>query len=107
MTASPIEFPSLRKSVPVLSLPEAPDAKPFDALYRPLPSDAYAPPLSTALRLAREGLTEQQTANIHDHMAMVTAAVKLEFHLRQVLAALDADRAAVVRPLAERQGGAA
>lgn len=107
MTTSPIEMPSLRNSVPVLSLPEAPDVKPFDALYKPLPSDAYAPPTSTALRLAREGLVEQQMANIHDHTAMVRAATILEFHLRQVLAALDADRAAPVRPLAERQGGAA
>lgn len=109
MTTSPIEMPDLRNSVPVLSLPEAPlpDVKPTDALYRPLPSDAYAPPLSTALRLAREGLAEQQAANIHDHTATVRAATILEFHLRQVLAALDADRAAVVRPLTERQGGAA
>jgi hypothetical protein len=105
MTTSPIEMPG--HSTPVLSLAEAPDAKPFDALYKPRLSDGYAPPLSTALRLAREGLTEQQTANIHDRTAMVRAATILEFHLRQVLAALDADRAAAVRPLAEGKGGAA
>lgn len=107
MTASPIEMPGLRNSVPVLSLPEVPDAKPFSALYVPLPSDAYAPPLDIALRLARRDLAAQQAANIHDHTAMVTAATVLEVRLRLLLAALDADDAAVVRPLAERQGGAA
>lgn len=109
MTTSPIEFPSLRNSVPVLSLPEAPPpaVRPSDALYQPLPSDAWAPPLSIALRLAREDLAVQQMADIHDHGAMVRAAVTLEVRLRQLLDALDADRAATVRPLAERQGGAA
>lgn len=68
-----------------------PDAKPLDALYVPRPSDAWAPPLSTALRLAREDLAAQQGACIHDHRAMVTAATTLEIRLRQLLAALDAD----------------
>lgn len=108
MTASPIEMPG-RESVPVLSLPEAPlpDVRPSDALYQPLPSDAWAPPLSIALRLAREDLAVQQMANVQDHTAMITAATVLEVRLRQLLDALDADAAAVVRPLAERQGGAA
>lgn len=107
MSTSPIDLPGV--SVRVMTLPEAPlpDAKPVQALYQPRPSDAYAPPLSTALRLAREGLAAQQDANIHDHTAMVKAATCLEFHLRQVLDALDADGAALVRPLAERAGGAA
>lgn len=107
MTASPIEMPG--RSVPVLSLPEAPspDVRPVDALYQPRPSDAYAAPLDIALRLAREDLAEQQSADIHDREAMIRAAVVLEVRLRGLLAALDADRAAPVRPLAERQGGAA
>lgn len=106
MTASPIEMPG--RSVPVLSLPEAPlpDAKPVEALYTPYPSDAYAAPLDIALRLAREDLAAQQTANIHDPVAMIRAAVTLEVRLRGLLDALDADRAAPVRPPAERQGGA-
>jgi hypothetical protein len=76
-----------------MTLPEAPlpDAKPVEALYRPRPSDAYAPPLSTALRLAREALAAQQGANVYDHVAMVKAAVSLEIRLRELLAALDAD----------------
>lgn len=60
-------------------------------LYEPHPSDAYVPPLSSALRLAREDLAVQQGANIHDHQAMVRAAVTLEIRLRGLLAALDAD----------------
>jgi hypothetical protein len=74
-------------------VPEAllPDAAPVQALYQPRLSDAYAPPLSTALRLAREDLAAQQGANIHDHHAMLRAAITLEVRLRGLLAALDAD----------------
>ena len=68
---------------------------PVEALYQPQPSDAYAPPLDIALRLAREDLAAQQGANVHDHEAMVGAAVKLEIRLRQLLRALDADASAV------------
>ena len=76
-----------------MTLPEAPlpDAKPVQPLYEPRPSDAYAPPLSTALRLAREDLAVHQSANIHDREAMIRAAVVLEVRLRGLLAALDAD----------------
>jgi hypothetical protein len=108
MTTSPIEIPG-RESIPVLSLTKAPapTAKPVDALYQPRPSDAYAPPLDIAVRLARRDLAVQQNAKIQDHMAMVTAATVLEVRLRLLLDALDADDAAVVRPPAERQDGAA
>lgn len=68
---------------------------PMDALYQPRPSDAYAPPLDTAIRLAREDLAVQQGANIHDREAMVRAAVTLEVRLRLLLAALDADASEV------------
>lgn len=76
-----------------MALPEAPlpDAKPVQALYEPLPSDAYAAPLHIALRLAREDLAVHQSANIHDREAMIRAAVVLEVRLRGLLAALDAD----------------
>jgi hypothetical protein len=108
MTASPIEMPG-RRSIPVLSLPEAPSPTmtPADALYQPLPSDVYAPPLNIAVRLARQDLAVLQNANIQDHTAMVTAATVLEIRLRQLLDALDADSARTVRPLAERQDGVA
>jgi hypothetical protein len=89
--SNPTDLPG--ESVRVMTLPEAPlpDAKPVDALYQPRPSDAYAPPLSTALRVAREVLAEHQGANIHDPLAMVRAATALEGQLRLLLAALDAD----------------
>lgn len=76
-----------------MTLPEAPlpDAMPVQALYQPRPSDAVAPSLSSALRLAREDLAVQQAANIHDDHAMLRAAVVLETRLRLLLAALDAD----------------
>ena len=108
MTASPIEMPG-RPTSPVLSLPEAPlpDARSADALYQPLPSDAYPTPLNIAVRFARRDLAVQQNANVQDHTAMVTAATVLEVRLRQLLDALDADCARTVRPLAERDGGAA
>jgi hypothetical protein len=107
MTTSPIEMPG--RTVPVLSLTEAPApaANPMDALYVPRPSDAYAPPLDIAVRLARRDLAVQQNANVQDHAAMVTAAAVLEVRLRLLLDALDADCARTVRPLVERQGGAA
>lgn len=91
MSTSPIDLPGV--SVRVMTLPEAPlpDAKPVAALYEPRPSDAYAPPLSTALKLAREDLAVHQGANIHDHHAMIRAAVTLEARLRLLLDALDAD----------------
>lgn len=60
-------------------------------LYEPHPADAYVAPLSTALLLAREDLAVHQGANIHDHQAMIAAAVTLEIRLRGLLAALDAD----------------
>jgi hypothetical protein len=108
VSTSPVEFPA-HLPVAVLSLSKAPlpGVKPVDALYQPLPSDAYAPPLDIAVRLAREELARQQGANIHDHTAMIRAAATLEVRLRLLLDALDADDAAVVRPLAERKGGAA
>lgn len=88
---------SLQTQTPaVLPLHEAPLARPravtpVEALYEPQPSDAYTPPMNIALRLAREDLAVQQGANIHDHQAMITAAVTLEIRLRGLLAALAAD----------------
>jgi len=94
VTINPTDLPGA--SIAVMTLAQSPQAlpatvPPFGALYQPLPSDAYAPPLSTALSLAREDLAVQQGANIHDHDAMLRAAVVLEIRLRALLAALDAD----------------
>ena len=82
---------SLQTSSGVRPLPEPP----VQALYQPHPSDAYAPSLSSALGLAREALAEHRGANIHDHLAMVKAAVALETRLRLLVDALDADASAV------------
>jgi hypothetical protein len=83
-------------------LHESPQARPtvvppVDALYQPHRSDAYALPLDLAMRLAREDLAVQQGANVHDHEAMIRAAVTLEVRLRGLLAAMDADASAVSR----------
>lgn len=107
MTTSPIETPGRPTHVVPLAKAPSLDAKPMHALYVPIPSDAYAPPLDIAIRFARRDLAVQQTANTYDHTAMVAAATVLEVRLRLLLDALDADRAAIVRPLAERQDGAA
>lgn len=100
MSKNPIDLPG--SSIRVMTLPEAPlpDARPMQALYQPLPSDAYAPSLDIALRLARQDLAEQQGADIHDHNAMVRAAVTLEVRLRGLLTALDANGNGVGAPLA-------
>lgn len=87
---------SLQTSSGVMPLHQSPQAQstppqPFDALYQPLPSDAFPMPLETALRLARTDLAAHQDANIHDHHAMIKAAVTLQRALRQVLAAVDAE----------------
>lgn len=87
---------SFQTSSGVQPLHQAPQDRPetvppVEALYQPRPSDAYTPPLSSALLLAREDLAVQQGANIHDHQAMIRAAVTLEIRLRGLLAALDAD----------------
>ena len=96
--SNPTDLPGA--SIAVMTLAQKPQARPkavppVEALYQPLPSDAYAPPLDLAVRLAREDLAVQQGANIHDREAMVQAAVTLEIRLRMLLAALDADASGV------------
>lgn len=52
----------------------------------------YAAPVDIELQLARAELAEAATANIHDHTAMVKAATGLDYRLRALVAALDAER---------------
>ncbi|MFC8583498.1 hypothetical protein ACFUGD_02810 [Streptomyces sp. NPDC057217] len=59
-----------------------------DSSRRPLP----APPLDIAVRVARTTLAYYEYASIHDHTAMIAAATALDVVLRDLLAALDADR---------------
>lgn len=51
----------------------------------------WAPPLNVARTVARKVLAEQSGTNIHDERAMLRAAVALEWVLRDLLAALDAE----------------
>ena len=64
--------------------------------YNPLhgPDDVQPYPASVdgELRLARALVAELATANIHDHTAMMKAAVSLDFRLRSLIAALDTER---------------
>lgn len=50
------------------------------------------PPLRVAIDRAREVLAEKAAANIHDKDEMIRAAYGLHFVLRDLLAALDAER---------------
>lgn len=66
----------------------------YDPLYDPVEDGPYGTtplPVATALDLARRGLAEQQSANIHDHNAMLQAAVSLHGRLFCLITALDAE----------------
>ncbi|UJV41604.1 hypothetical protein [Streptomyces sp. AMCC400023] len=64
--------------------------------YTPLygPEDARPTPASadTELRLARDLVDKLADTNIHDHTAILKAAVSLDHRLRSLIAALDAER---------------
>jgi len=66
------------------------------ASYEPLHGPDEEPPfpasLDGELRLTRELLSEVAGANIHDHTAMLKAATGLNYRIRSLLAALDAER---------------
>lgn len=51
----------------------------------------WTPPLDIARTLARKALAEHSSASIHDERAMLRAAVGLEWVLRDLLDALDAE----------------
>ncbi|MFI2431968.1 hypothetical protein [Streptomyces sp. NPDC018693] len=67
--------------------------QPYDALYTPgkdRTPDAYD--VDFALRSARASLDRCASSNIHSYGAMFTAAVELDWALRQLVTALDAKR---------------
>lgn len=69
----------------------------YGPLYNPATDESsYTPPVSTALTVARAFLDEAATTNIHDHAAILKTAAGLECRLRQLVAALDAERAPAV-----------
>ncbi|MFH9977922.1 hypothetical protein ACH4ND_01415 [Streptomyces sp. NPDC017179] len=66
---------------------------PYDALFTP--GEDRTPDVHTvdlALRMARESLDRCAPKNVHSEGQMLTAAVELDFALRQLVTALDAER---------------
>jgi hypothetical protein len=49
-------------------------------------------PLGVELRLARDVLTTEGSANVHSNAAMIKAAAALHYRLSALIAALDAER---------------
>lgn len=71
---------------------ELPDTS-YDPLHDPERDvHVYVPELPQAIDRARKVLDEKARANIHDRDEMIRAAVGLEHVLRDLLAAIDAER---------------
>jgi hypothetical protein len=65
----------------------------YDPLHGPeRDTHVFVPPLQVAIDRAREVLDEKGQANIHDKDQMIRAAYGLHYVLRDLLAALDAER---------------
>ncbi|MGR3870958.1 hypothetical protein ACUXZZ_20490 [Streptomyces graminifolii] len=64
----------------------------YDPLRGPEAEPPEPGPVDSEVRLTRALLDEMAPVNIHDHMEMIRAAVRLEHRLRNLLAALDAER---------------
>ncbi|MGW9299386.1 hypothetical protein ACWHA3_00980 [Streptomyces cyaneofuscatus] len=60
-------------------------------LHNPDTDNPYVPPLNIVLACAREELAQYANTNIHDHDAMLQAAVSHHIRLREFVAALDAE----------------
>lgn len=89
---SPINFPSGdRRTIHVAASTPTPGAV-LDPLFDASRVRPYtALPLDIAVRLARQTLEKHASESIHDHTAMVCAAVELDGILRDVLDALAAE----------------
>ncbi|MGW1503778.1 hypothetical protein ACWCQW_35500 [Streptomyces mirabilis] len=64
----------------------------YDPLHGPDEETPDPASLGIEIKLARQLLDETATANIHDHTAMVKTAASLNYRIRSLLAALDAER---------------
>ncbi len=66
--------------------------------HEPLREPGYTPPAPSSLAAeiahTREVIAETAALNIHDHMAMLKAAVALDCRVRALVAAYDAERGA-------------
>ncbi|WP_371646467.1 hypothetical protein [Streptomyces mirabilis] len=74
------------------TIPEPSDLAVYDPLHGPDEEPPFAASLGIEVKLARQLLAEVATANIHDHTAMLKAAAGLNYRLRSLVAALDAER---------------
>lgn len=64
----------------------------YDPLHIPDGEPLFPASLDAELRLARNYVDQVADSNIHDHTAMVKAAVGLDHRLRALIATLDAER---------------
>lgn len=64
----------------------------YDPLHDPDGETLSPAALDVELKLARQVLAETATANIHDGMAMLKAATGLNYRLRALVAAVQAER---------------
>jgi hypothetical protein len=64
----------------------------YTPLYGPDDSEPFPLKVATELRLSREYLEQAASANIHDRDAMIKTAAGLDYRLRALVAALDAER---------------
>ncbi|AVH57870.1 MULTISPECIES: hypothetical protein [Streptomyces] len=64
----------------------------YDPLHGPGEEPPFPASLDGELKLTREYLDKVATANIHDHNAMLRAATGLNYRIRSLVAALDAER---------------
>lgn len=85
MTGTPAE------QAPTLTVGALPPAS-YTPLYGPDDGEPFPLTVAAELRLSRNYLEEAAAANIHDRDAMIKAAVGLEYRLRALVAALDAER---------------
>lgn len=64
----------------------------YTPLYGPDDAKPYPADVDTELRIARALTDTLAATNIHDHTAILKAAVSLDHRLRSLIAALDAER---------------
>jgi hypothetical protein len=64
----------------------------YDPLHGPDDEAPFPTSLDGELKLTRQYLNKVATANIHDHTAMLKVATGLNYRIRSLIAALDAER---------------
>ena len=64
----------------------------YEPLHGPDEEPPFPAPLDVEARMAHQLLAEVAGANIHDHNAMLKAASSLNYRMRSLLAAIEAER---------------